>query len=61
MLMMKAWLQRFIPAAQAPAALRIDPVGAARTEPDAPGRLHAALLTDGQSSIDVGFLAWWPK
>jgi HD-like signal output (HDOD) protein len=56
--MMKAWLQRFIPAAQAPAALRIDPVGAARTEPDAPGRLHAGLLTDGQSSIDVGFLVW---
>lgn len=55
---MKAWLLRLIPAAPPPAAVRPDPVGAATTAPDAPAGLHAALLADAQSGIDVEFLAW---
>jgi len=56
--MMKAWLLRLIPAAPVPAVVRRDPVGAATAAPDAPGRLHAALLADALSDIDVEFLAW---
>lgn len=55
---MKAWLLRLIAARQSPAPARLGRVPAIEPAADAPSQLHAAMLMDGQASIDVAFFAW---
>lgn len=59
---MKAWLSRLISAiptpTPTPAPARSEPAPAGRPGQEAPGQLDAAMLIDGQASVDVAFLAW---
>lgn len=55
---MRPWLSHLVWTRKSPPARRPASSPARRTAPNAPARFDAAILTDGQSGIDLIFFSW---